>query len=273
MSDPTRDATRPTAERRNRRAIVAAITAGALALSGAGFATIPAQAAVSPNAAVLINEVYGGGGNSGATYTHDFVELVNVSSAPVSLDGWTLQYAAAGGDKKFSAQPLSGTIAAGRTFLVQEAKGQGGTTPLPTPDAVGSLALSGTTGKVALVSNETIVTGPSDADVVDYVAWGSSATPAAGSPAPGTENPTSISRDASHTNTAVNSADFAVGAPTPQNSGAGTEPTPAPTGTASPSPEPTTTSTPTPQPTSTGTPGTETITPIAAIQGSGDSTP
>lgn len=273
MSDPTRDATRPTAERRNRRAIVATITAGALALSGAGFATIPAQAAVSPNAAVLINEVYGGGGNSGATYTHDFVELVNVSSAPVSLDGWTLQYAAAGGDKKFSAQPLSGTIAAGRTFLVQEAKGQGGTTPLPTPDAVGSLALSGTTGKVALVSNETIVTGPSDADVVDYVAWGSSATPAAGSPAPGTENPTSISRDASHTNTAVNSADFAVGAPTPQNSGAGTEPTPAPTGTASPSPEPTTTSTPTPQPTSTGTPGTETITPIAAIQGSGDSTP
>ncbi|RKS84891.1 5'-nucleotidase [Microbacterium sp. AG790] len=266
---------RPTAERRKRRSIVAAITAGALALTGAGLAALPARAAVSADAAVLINEVYGGGGNSKATYTHDFVELVNVSSAPVSLDGWTLQYAAAGGDNKFSAQPLSGTIAAGRTFLVQEAKGQGGTTPLPTPDAVGSLALSGTTGKVALVSSATIVTGPSDADVVDYVAWGSSATPAAGSPAPGTENPTSISRNASHTNTAVNSADFAVGAPTPQNSAAGAEPTPGPTGTASPTPQPSATSTPTPtpQPTSTAPAGTDTITPIAAIQGSADKTP
>lgn len=273
MSDPTPDAMRPTAERRKRRSIVAAITAGALALTGAGLAALPARAAVSADAAVLINEVYGGGGNSKATYTHDFVELVNVSSAPVSLDGWTLQYAAAGGDNKFSAQPLSGTIAAGRTFLVQEAKGQGGTTPLPTPDAAGSLALSGTTGKVALVSSSAAITGPNDAGVVDYVAWGDSATPAAGSPAPGTENPTSISRDASHTNTAVNSADFAVGAPTPQNSASGAEPTPGPTGTASPTPQPTTTSTPTPQPTSTGTPGTETITSIAAIQGSADKTP
>ncbi|WP_288121477.1 ExeM/NucH family extracellular endonuclease [Microbacterium sp. 69-7] len=273
MSDPTPDAMRPTAERRKRRSFVAAITAGALALTGAGLAALPARAAVSADAAVLINEVYGGGGNSKATYTHDFVELVNVSSAPVSLDGWTLQYAAAGGDNKFSAQPLSGTIAAGRTFLVQEAKGQGGTTPLPTPDAVGSLALSGTTGKVALVSSSAAITGPNDAGVVDYVAWGDSATPAAGSPASATENATSISRNASHTNTAVNSADFAVGAPTPQNSASGAEPTPGPTGTASPTPQPTTTSTPTPQPTSTGTPGTETITSIAAIQGSADKTP
>lgn len=273
MSDPTPDAMRPTAERRKRRSFVAAITAGALALTGAGLAALPARAAVSADAVVLINEVYGGGGNSKATYTHDFVELVNVSSAPVSLDGWTLQYAAAGGDKKFSAQPLSGTIAAGRTFLVQEAKGQGGTTPLPAPDAVGSLALSGTTGKVALVSSSAAITGPNDAGVVDYVAWGDSATPAAGSPASATENATSISRNASHTNTAVNSADFAVGAPTPQNSASGAEPTPGPTGTASPTPQPTTTSTPTPQPTSTGTPGTETITSIAAIQGSADKTP
>ena len=125
-----------------------------------GLAAIPAQAAVGTGAAVLINEVYGGGGNNGATYTHDFVELVNVSSSPVSLDGWTLQYAAAGADKTFAAQPLSGTIAAGATFLVQEAKGQGGATPLPTPDATGTLALSGTTGKVALVASSAVVAGP-----------------------------------------------------------------------------------------------------------------
>ncbi|MBK9050751.1 MAG: hypothetical protein IPL78_07495 [Chloroflexi bacterium] len=39
----------------------------------------PAQA-VSPN--IVISQVYGGGGNSGATYTHDFIELFNRGSAP-----------------------------------------------------------------------------------------------------------------------------------------------------------------------------------------------
>ena len=273
MSDTTPDASRPTADRRKRRAIVATITAGTLALSGVGLVVIPAQAAVSTDAAVVINEVYGGGGNNGATYTHDFVELVNVSSTPVALDGWTLQYAAAGADKKFTAQALSGTIASGSTFLVQEAKGEGGATALPVPDATGTLTISGTTGKIALVSDGTVISGPADAAVVDYVAWGDAASPAAGSPAPATTNATSISRDASHTNTTVNSADFTAGDPSPQNSSLGTEPTPAPTGTATPSPTPTTTATPTPQPTSTGTPGAETITPIAAIQGTGDTTP
>lgn len=262
VSDTTPDAPRPHAERRKRRAIVASITAGALAASGIGLAAIPAQATVSASAAVVINEVYGGGGNNGATYTHDFVELVNVSSAPVNLDGWTLQYAAASSGKTFAAHALSGAIAAGGSFLVQEAKGAGGTTALPTPDATGTLNLSGTTGKVALVSTSTVISGPSDVDVVDYVAWGSAASPAAGSPAPETSNATSISRDATHTNTAVNSADFTAGEPTPQNSASGS-PTPTPTGTGSP----------TPTPTSTDTPGDSTITPIAAIQGAGDTTP
>ena len=50
-----------------------------------------AQAAPSADADVVINEVYGGGGNSGATYRRDFVELVNVSSSPVDLSGWSVQ--------------------------------------------------------------------------------------------------------------------------------------------------------------------------------------
>ena len=29
------------------------------------------------DAQVVINEVYGGGGNSGATYTNDFIEILN----------------------------------------------------------------------------------------------------------------------------------------------------------------------------------------------------
>jgi predicted extracellular nuclease len=110
---------------------------------------------------VLINEVYGGGGNSGATYTHDFVELVNVSSAPVSLDGWTLQYAAAGGDK-FSAQPSAAPSPPDAHSSSRRRRGKAGRR-LPAPDAVGSLAPSGTTGKVALVSSSAAITGPNDA--------------------------------------------------------------------------------------------------------------
>lgn len=261
MSDQTPDALRPTADRRKRRAIVAAITAGALALSGVGLATIPAQAAVSADAAVLINEVYGGGGNTGATFTHDFVELVNVSSSPVSIDGWSIQYASAAGTN-WSRTALSGTIAAGGTFLVQEKAGKSGTTSLPAPDATGEIDMSGKTGKVALVSSAAAITGPSDGDVVDYVAWGSTASPAAGSPAPETTNATSISRDAKHTNTADNSADFTAAEPTPQNSGASV-----------PVPEPTQTGGPNPVPSGSAPPVDQDITPIAAIQGTGDATP
>jgi 5'-nucleotidase len=211
---------------------VTVAAAAAIALA----APVPAQAAVSPAAPVLINEVYGGGGNSGATLKNDFVELVNVSAAPVNLAGWSLQYASATGS--FSAantQALSGTIAPGATFLVQEAAGAGGTDELPTPDLVpaAALQLSGTTGKLALVNSTTALSGATGnangaATVVDFVGWGPTASDSAGSsPAPATTNTTSVSRNATHANTAVNSADFTAGAPTPKAGGnGGTDPDP-----------------------------------------------
>ncbi|MCY3004290.1 MAG: lamin tail domain-containing protein, partial [Planctomycetota bacterium] len=48
-------------------------------------------------AQVVISQVYGAGGNSGATYNRDFVELYNTTSAPVSLSGWSVQYASTTG--------------------------------------------------------------------------------------------------------------------------------------------------------------------------------
>ncbi|HZI00153.1 MAG TPA: hypothetical protein VEX63_03330, partial [Flavisolibacter sp.] len=39
---------------------------------------------------VVISQVYGGGGNAGATYTHDFVELFNPTTAPISLAGMSI---------------------------------------------------------------------------------------------------------------------------------------------------------------------------------------
>ena len=72
-------------------AIAAATLAALTCVSGAAL-TSPAEAASS---GAVINEVYGGGGNSGATLTNDFVELANAGSGAVALDGWSVQYISA----------------------------------------------------------------------------------------------------------------------------------------------------------------------------------
>jgi len=39
---------------------------------------------------IVISQVYGGGGNSGATLKNDFIELFNSGNAPVTITGWSL---------------------------------------------------------------------------------------------------------------------------------------------------------------------------------------
>ena len=73
---------------------------------------------------IVISQVYGGGGNSGATYKNDFVELYNRGAAAVSVDGWTIQYASSAGST-WQKTTLSGLIQPGRYYLVQEAAGAG----------------------------------------------------------------------------------------------------------------------------------------------------
>ena len=51
----------------------------------------------SASAQVVISQVYGGGGNTGATYKNDFVELFNRGTVAVNLNGYTIQYASATG--------------------------------------------------------------------------------------------------------------------------------------------------------------------------------
>jgi predicted extracellular nuclease len=93
--------------------------------------------AVSPN--IVISQVYGGGGNSGAVYTNDFVELYNLGTSTVSLEGFSIQYASATGTGNFGSSatqttPLSGSIAPGQYILIQEASGGTNGVALPTPD-------------------------------------------------------------------------------------------------------------------------------------------
>jgi predicted extracellular nuclease len=58
---------------------------------------------MSPAAAqVVISQVYGGGGNSGATLRHDFIELKNRSTVAESVGGWSVQYASGTGSRPCS---------------------------------------------------------------------------------------------------------------------------------------------------------------------------
>ncbi|MEO6390223.1 MAG: lamin tail domain-containing protein, partial [Pyrinomonadaceae bacterium] len=177
---------------------------------------MPTAQAVSTS--IVISQVYGGGGNAGSTYTNDFIELHNVSGSAVSVAGWSVQYASATGTT-WAVTNLTGSIPAGGYYLVQEAVGAGGTTPLPTPDATGTIAMSATAGKVALSNLTTALTGacPSGAAIIDLVGYGATANCFEGTgPTPAPSNTTSVVRAGSGcTDTDQNATDFAVSAVPP----------------------------------------------------------
>src|SRR5204863_7056418 len=109
----------------------------------------PVRSAHAASANIVISQIYGGGGNTGAMYRNDFIELFNRGAVPIDVTGWSVQYGSSTGSS-WQATPLSGVIQPGHYFLVQEAIGAGGSVSLPAPDAFGNLAMSGTTGRVAL---------------------------------------------------------------------------------------------------------------------------
>jgi predicted extracellular nuclease len=175
---------------------------------------------------IVISQVYGGGGNAGATLKQDFIELFNRGTAPVNVTGWSVQYASSAGTS-WQKTTLSGTIQPGRYYLVGEALGAGGSVDLPTPDATGSIAMSATAGKVALRSNDITIGAVScptaDAETVDFVGYGAAANCSETAPTATLSNTTAALRGAEGcTETDNNSTDFAVGAPNPRNSAAPT---------------------------------------------------
>ncbi|MEV7086831.1 endonuclease/exonuclease/phosphatase family protein [Streptomyces sp. NPDC093085] len=204
-----------------------------------------AQATPSPDA--VIAEVFGGGGNSGATLANDFIKLGNAGGGAFDLSGWSVQYLSGSpsASSKWQVTELSGAIPAGGTYLIEEAKGAGAGEALPTPDAVGTIPMSASSGTVALVHSTTPLTCltaescTSDASVKDLVGFGT-ATVREGSPATGAGNTTSVSRNAAFADTDDNSVDFSGATPSPRNSaGEGTTPG----GGSDPSPTPSPTST------------------------------
>jgi uncharacterized protein len=207
-------------------------------------ATPSPAAAVSPN--IVISQVFGGGGNATAPYTHDFIELYNRGAAAQSLAGWSVQYASATGTGNFGASttqltPLpSVSLQPGQHFLIQEAVGTGCSglpcgVALPSPDVVDATAITmnATVGKVVVVDQATTLgcnggstpcSGTQLSHIIDLVGYGTGATGAnfyeGTGPAPTLANNTAALRGADGaTDTDNNAADFTAGAPNPRGTG------------------------------------------------------
>jgi hypothetical protein len=192
------------------RALAAVAIVGALGV---------AQRAGAVSTGLVISQVYGGGGNTGATWRNDYIEIHNRGNVAVDVTGWSVQYASAAGTT-WLVTALSGSVAPGGYYLVQQAAGAGGTVDLPTPDATGSTAMSATSAKVALVSDATALSGtcPAGGSIVDLVGYGSPSC-SEGSATGALNNTTAALRNADGCEeTDDNAADFTNGAPTPRNS-------------------------------------------------------
>ena len=249
-----------------KAALGTALSAGLLA---GPMAALPAHAQEAAPSGVVINEAYLSGGSANAPFSNKFVELYNPTSSAVSLDGWSLQYRAAGSTgAPTGVGRLSGTIPAGGYYLIQGASNGTTGAALPAADATIGASFSGSSGTLVLASQASAVnplpTGSVTAQsgVVDLLGYGTSNTfetaPAA-APA-GNSDPKSLNRT-NFADTDNNAADFSLSASvTPTNTaGSGTVPDPEPT-----DPEPTD-----PEPTD---PPAGAVA-IAEIQGTGDASP
>ena len=186
-----------------------------------------ASARGSGSGSIVVAEVFAAGGNSGAAYANDYVELFNRGASAVAIDGWTLQYASTS-STTWQVTALSGTIPAGGRYLVQLASGGVNGAQLPTPDATGTSNLAVTGGKVALVDLATALScGASPGSCAgasgleDLIGYGGAADYEGTHAAPTPSATTALARaDGGCTDTDDNAADFATAAPDPQNSSA-----------------------------------------------------
>jgi hypothetical protein len=188
-------------------------------------ALLVAPAARSASSDLVVSQVFAGGGNSGAAYANDFVELFNRGASSVDVSGWTIQYASAS-STSWQTTALSGSIAPGRYYLVQLASGGANGSALPAADASGTSNLAVSGGKVALVRGADALTCgatagscSSSSAVADLIGYGS-ATDFEGSAAFAALSSTTaaLRGNGGCADTDANAADFSAVAPAPRNS-------------------------------------------------------
>jgi hypothetical protein len=181
-----------------------------------------AGAAAPRSAHLVISQIYGAGGNAKAALTNDYIEIFNPTSAPVSLGGLSVQYASSAGTSWSNTTALPAkTLQPGQYFLVSEFSNGAVGSALPSPDATGTINLSGTAGKVALVNGTAALPAaatPTSTNVIDWVAFGTAATPAEGGVPTATLSPTTAAfRTNECVDTDNNGADFTALPVAPRN--------------------------------------------------------
>lgn len=191
--------------------------------------------------ALRISQVYGGAGCTTvgcSTYKNDFVEILNIGTAPIDLSTYSVQYASAAGNFGSSSSnviPLVGTINAGQYYLIKGAFNTNGVNILPEADASASstsaFAMSATGGKVALINGTSALgcgaTGTTPVPcsqtqldkIIDLVGYGTTPTMYEGTgPTPAPSTTTAVFRAGGGcVDTDNNAADFTAAAPAPRN--------------------------------------------------------
>ena len=178
----------------------------------------------SVSSSLTISQVYGGAGCGTAgcsTYKNDFIEIFNKSASSINLNGYSVQYAAATGTAWQVTNLPNVTLLPGQYFLIAEGAGANGVNSIPTPDVSGTIAMSATAGKVALVSTTTALSGtcPSSTSIIDIIGYGATANCSETSPVLSLSTTMSAIRSGSGcTDTDNNSSDLTAATPTPRNS-------------------------------------------------------
>lgn len=187
----------------------------------------------SAQAQVVISQIYANGGSSGATYNKKYVELFNKSASQQDVSGWSVQYGSASSTGNWSGKytiPSSTKIDPGKYLLIQfnGNAANGAALPYFDLDGAGTVAASGSSGKLALVSNGTTLSGACPTTgVVDFVGYGTSAncsepesSPATANNAPAPALTKALLRAGNGcTDTDSNVSDFTADTPNPRYSG------------------------------------------------------
>ena len=176
---------------------------------------------------VVISQLYVSAGMTNSIYNKDYVELYNIGTGSVNLNGWSIQYATADSSswQKFN---LNGTIP-GKGYFLIEALGAGAIGQnLPTSDTSIGVMFSSSSGKIALKNDtNTLVTDkpyttnvPNLIDFIGYAPSGIFVTDYKGSgPVSRMSEVRSAFRKLNGSlNLNDNRRDFVLGIPSPRNS-------------------------------------------------------
>jgi hypothetical protein len=202
-----------------------ALLAALLMLAGPGCSAVRAQSTGGTN--IVISQVYTRGGEVGAIYQNDFIELYNRGNTAVDIYGWTLSVQAFDGTSTSNIQIRFSTprppIPVGGHFLLQFPGNGTNGQPLSPDISVDSVSLGATGGEIMLLGkDQTPPSGcPAAPDptgaVIDYVGYGS-ATCAEGTATLAPSATTALLRKGGGcTDTDNNANDFVIGPPNPRN--------------------------------------------------------